>query len=100
MSTLSTAWSRGATTLGCWTTLNTAVVAESLALVGHDYVCLDQQHGIVNDDSLVASLVAVAAGGAAPLVRVAANEPSLISKALDSGAEGVIVPLVTDGAEA
>src|SRR5882757_10504894 len=100
MSTLITAWSEGATTVGSWTALNNAVVAERLALVGHDYVCLDQQHGIVNDDSLVASLIAVAAGGAAPLVRVAANEPSLISKALDSGAEGVIVPLVNDGAEA
>jgi 4-hydroxy-2-oxoheptanedioate aldolase len=96
MSTLITAWSEGATTLGSWTALNTPVVAESLALVGHDYVCLDQQHGIVNDDSLIA----VAAGGAAPLVRVAANEASLISKALDSGAEGVIVPLVNDGLDA
>jgi 4-hydroxy-2-oxoheptanedioate aldolase len=100
MSTLITAWSEGATTLGSWTALNTPVVAESLALVGHDYVCLDQQHGIDNDDSLVASLIAVAAGGAAPLVRVAANEPSLISKALDSGAQGVIVPLVNDGLDA
>src|SRR5882672_3149016 len=75
MSTLITAWSEGATTLGSWTALNTPVVAERLALVGHDYVCLDQQHGIVNDDSL-------------------------ISKALDSGAEGVIVPLVNDGLDA
>jgi 4-hydroxy-2-oxoheptanedioate aldolase len=100
MSTLITAWSEGATTLGSWTALNTPVVAESLALVGHDYVCLDQQHGIVDDGSLVASLIAVAAGGATPLVRVAANEPSLISKALDSGAEGVIVPLVNDGLDA
>jgi len=100
MSTLVTAWSEGATTLGSWTALNTPVIAERLALVGHDYVCLDQQHGIVNDASLVASLIAVAAGGAAPLVRVAANEPSLISKALDSGAEGVIVPLINDGADA
>src|SRR5882672_11988381 len=100
MSTLITAWSEGATSLGSWRALNSPVVAERLALVGHDYVCLDQQHGIVNDDSLVASLIAVAAGGAAPLVRVAANEPSVISKALDSGAEGVIVPLVNDGAEA
>jgi 4-hydroxy-2-oxoheptanedioate aldolase len=100
MSTLKTAWSEGATTLGSWTALNTPVVAERLALVGHDYVCLDQQHGIVCDASLVASLIAVAAGGAAPLVRVAANEPSLISKALDSGAEGVIVPLVDDAQDA
>jgi 4-hydroxy-2-oxoheptanedioate aldolase len=100
MNTLVQAWSEGATTLGAWTTLNSPVVAERLALVGHDYVCLDQQHGNADDANLVASLVAVAAGGAASLVRVAANEPSLISKALDYGAAGVIVPLVNDRRDA
>ncbi|WP_297550808.1 aldolase/citrate lyase family protein [Amycolatopsis sp.] len=80
--------------------VNTPVVAERLALVGHDYVCLDQQHGIVDDANLVASILAISAGGSAPLVRVAANEPSLISKALDCGAAGVIVPLVNDRRDA
>ena len=100
MSTLTTAWSEGATALGSWTTLNSPVLAESLALIGHDYVCLDQQHGVLEDATLVAALIAIASGEAAPLVRVAANEPSVISKALDAGAEGVIVPLVNDRQEA
>jgi 4-hydroxy-2-oxoheptanedioate aldolase len=100
MTSLVQAWSEGATTCGAWTMLNTPVLAERLALVGHDYVCLDQQHGIVDDASLVTSLMAIAAGGSAPLVRVAANEPSLISKALDCGAAGVIVPLVNDRRDA
>src|SRR5882757_1223258 len=100
MNTLVSAWSRGATTLGAWTTLNTPLVAESLALVGHDYVCVDQQHGISSDSSLVAGLMAIAAGGATSLVRVAANDPSMIGKALDSGADGVIIPSVNDRGEA
>jgi len=100
MNTLMCAWSEGVTTVGAWTTLNLPVVAESLALIGHDYVCLDQQHGVSDDSILVAGLIAVAAGGAAPLVRVPANEPSMISKALDCGAEGVIVPLVNDRRDA
>src|SRR5882757_7580058 len=100
MNTLVSAWSRGATTLGAWTTLNTPLVAESLALVGHDYVCVDQQHGISSDSSLVAGLMAIAAGGATSLVRVAANDPSMIGKALDSGADGVVIPSVSDRGEA
>jgi 4-hydroxy-2-oxoheptanedioate aldolase len=100
MTSLVQAWSEGATTCGAWTMVNTPVLAEQLALLGHDYVCLDQQHGIVDDANLVASLIAVSAGGSAPLVRVAANEPSLISKALDCGAAGVIVPLVNDRRDA
>jgi 4-hydroxy-2-oxoheptanedioate aldolase len=100
MTNLAQAWSAGATTCGAWTMLNTPVLAERLALVGYDYVTLDQQHGIVDDANLLACLMAVAAGGSAPLVRVAANEPSLISKALDCGAAGVIVPLVNDRRDA
>jgi 4-hydroxy-2-oxoheptanedioate aldolase len=100
MTNLVQAWSEGVTTCGAWTMLNTPVLAERLALLGHDYVCLDQQHGIVDDAGLVASVIAVSAGGSAPLVRVAANEPSLISKALDCGAAGVIVPSVDDRGDA
>jgi 4-hydroxy-2-oxoheptanedioate aldolase len=100
VNTLLAAWSEGITTLGTWTTLNSPVVAERLALVGHDYVCLDQQHGVTDDGSLVASLIAIAAGGAAPLVRVPANEPSMISKALDCGAAGVVIPSINDSRDA
>ena len=93
-------WAAGGTTLGAWTTLNTPVIAELLATIGHDYVCLDQQHGVADDVSLLGSLIAVAVGGAAPLVRVPANEPSMISKALDCGAAGVVIPLVNDRSDA
>jgi 4-hydroxy-2-oxoheptanedioate aldolase len=100
MNTLMRTWAAGGTTLGAWTTLNTPVIAELLATIGHDYVCLDRQHGVADDTGLLGSLIAVAAGGATPLVRVAANEPSMISKALDCGAAGVIIPLVNDRSDA
>jgi 2-keto-3-deoxy-L-rhamnonate aldolase RhmA len=37
---------------------------------------------------------------AAPLVRVAANQPHLICFALDAGARGIVVPMVNTSAEA
>jgi len=80
MSTLIAAWSEGATTVGSWTALNNPVVAERLALVGHDYVCLTSSTASSTTTAWFASLIAVAAGGAAPLVRVGANEPQPISK--------------------
>jgi 4-hydroxy-2-oxoheptanedioate aldolase len=100
MNSLMRAWAAGGTTLGAWTTLNTPVIAELLATIGHDYVCLDQQHGVAGDVSLLGSLIGVAAGGATPLVRVPANEPSMIGKALDCGAAGVVIPLVNDRGDA
>ncbi|MEA2312792.1 MAG: 4-hydroxy-2-oxoheptanedioate aldolase, partial [Solirubrobacteraceae bacterium] len=49
---------------------------------------------------MVGMLQAIGAGGSAPLVRVARNEPFAIGSALDLGAYGVIVPLVESAEEA
>jgi len=77
-----------------------SVGAEILAEAGADYVCADQQHGVIDYDSMVPMLQAIRAEGAAPITRALSNDPFLIMKALDAGALGVIVPLVNDAAEA
>lgn len=69
-------------------------VAETLAVSGFDYLYLDQQHSVGGLASPVEMLRATARTGTTPLVRVAANDPVLIGRALDAGAEGVIVPTV------
>jgi 4-hydroxy-2-oxoheptanedioate aldolase len=85
---------------GLWATIPSPLTAEALAASGPDYVVVDEQHGAVGPEAMAAMLVAIAARGAAPLVRVAANEPFAIGRALDLGAAGVIVPLVESAAEA
>jgi 4-hydroxy-2-oxoheptanedioate aldolase len=65
-----------------------------------DYVCVDQQHGIIDYDSMVPMFQAIRAEGATPITRVLSNDPFLIMKALDAGAWGVIVPLVNDAEDA
>ncbi len=74
--------------------------AELLTGAGVDYVCVDQQHGIIDYDSMVPMLQAIRAAGAAPITRVLSNNPFLIMKALDAGAWGVIVPMIDDAQEA
>ncbi|GAA2864341.1 hypothetical protein GCM10010472_22030 [Pseudonocardia halophobica] len=74
-------------------------VAETLAMAGFDYLYLDQQHSVGGLASPVEMLRATARTGTTALVRVAANDPVLIGRALDAGAEGVIVPNV-ESAEA
>ena len=61
---------------------------------------VDLQHGLIGQTDLDQVVPAIARGGAVPLARVATNEPALIGRALDSGALGVIVPLVETAAEA
>jgi 4-hydroxy-2-oxoheptanedioate aldolase len=87
--------------VGYWMTLDSPVLAERLAGIGYDYVVLDAQHGELDGRGQLAGLLAVdAAAGAAGLVRVEANHPTPIGRALDLGAAGVIVPLINSAADA
>ena len=87
--------------VGYWMTLASPGLAERLAGVGYDYVVLDAQHGELDGRAQAASLIAIdAASGASGLVRVEANHATPIGRALDSGAAGVIVPLINSAADA
>ena len=87
--------------LGYWSVLDCPVATEWLAYVGWDYLALDLQHGLIGYAGMLSGLTAVdAAGGPVGLVRVEANDPTPIGRALDAGAAGVIVPLVNDAAGA
>ncbi len=91
----------GEQVLGYWLMLDAPPATERLAAVGYDYVVLDAQHGLIEYRGLLAGLTAVdAAGEAVGLVRVESSAPATIGHALDAGAAGVIVPLVSSGAEA
>ena len=91
---------RGGPAIGLWASIPSALTAEAVALAGPDYVVADQQHGALEPATLMAMLQAIAGAGSVPLVRVAANDPFAIGQALDLGAAGVIVPMVSSGEEA
>jgi 4-hydroxy-2-oxoheptanedioate aldolase len=97
---LKRAWSEGRTAFGLWMTVPGSIGAEILAGAGVDYVCVDQQHGVIDYDSMVPMLQAIRAEGTTPITRVLSHDPFLIMKALDTGAWGVIVPMVDDADEA
>src|ERR671917_981204 len=94
------AWAESQTAFGLWMTVPGSIGAEILARTGVDYVCVDQQHGVIDYDSMVPMFQAIRAEGAAPITRVLSNDPFLIMKALDAGAWGVIVPLVNNAEDA
>lgn len=86
--------------VGGWLQLPGSATAELMGSVGFDFVCVDQQHGLVGDDALLPMLQALSATGTPAMVRVTQNEASAIGRALDRGAAGVIVPLVDSADEA
>ena len=85
--------------IGTLVSLPSPEIAEILAEVGFDWLFLDTEHGVYNAVEAQAMLQAVG-GRCAGVVRVPAADEVWIKKALDIGADGVIVPLVRTAEEA
>jgi 4-hydroxy-2-oxoheptanedioate aldolase len=93
-------WEENRAAYGLWLVVPGSFGAELMGRVGADYVCVDVQHGILGYDAMVPMFQAINAAGVAPIARVVQNDPGEMGKALDAGAWGVIVPLVSNAQEA
>jgi 4-hydroxy-2-oxoheptanedioate aldolase len=93
-------WLAGDSTFGGWIYFRDSFSVEVAARADVDWVCVDTQHGLARAGDVPSLLQAVAVTGKAGLVRVPWNEPGVIMNALDGGASGVIVPLVSSAADA
>ncbi|HEY2439244.1 MAG TPA: aldolase/citrate lyase family protein [Solirubrobacteraceae bacterium] len=85
---------------GGWCMVPSAFTAEVVSASGCDWLCIDTQHGLIDDAAMRVMVQAAAIRGTPVLVRVAWNEPAAIMRALDAGADGVIVPMVNSAEEA
>ncbi len=63
-----------------------------LGVAGADFVWVDGEHGPFGQETTHDLVRAIAMGGATPIVRVADYSYALVARALDSGAQGVILP--------
>jgi 4-hydroxy-2-oxoheptanedioate aldolase len=90
----------GPPAFGVWAAIPSSVTTEAAAASGADYVVIDEQHGAIGPEQMLAMIQGIDAAGAVPLVRVGRNDTWVIGHALDLGAAGVIVPMVDDAAGA
>ncbi|KAH7265837.1 hypothetical protein MRS44_008337 [Fusarium solani] len=97
---LKSSFLEGKQTFGAWQMLPGANVSRLLARSGVDWVLIDCEHGIIDDGAMHDAVPAVAALGVSPLVRLADMQGWMVKRALDSGAHGIIVPLVRTVEEA
>lgn len=75
-------------------------VAYILAAAGMDFLMLDTEHSSVGVESLQNIVRSTRAAGLVPLARVTDNQYPLISRILDMGTMGVMVPRVNSPEEA
>jgi 4-hydroxy-2-oxoheptanedioate aldolase len=80
--------------LGAWCAIASPLVAEALASVGFDYLALDRQHSMIDDETTLAMIQVIDRIGTPVFVRVPEGDAALVSHVLDAGATGVIVPMV------
>ena len=93
-------WREGKPAVGGFLSIPHCFSAEVMAHTGLDWLCIDMQHGCIDYSDTVPMLTAISTTAVTPFVRVPWNEPSMIMKVLDAGAYGVIVPMVSNRAEA
>lgn len=90
----------GGVCIGSWLSLGSLETAEMMTRLGFDWIAIDMEHTALGSSDLVNLIRVISMSGAAALVRVGANDPFLIKRALDAGAQGIIVPMVTTPEEA
>jgi 4-hydroxy-2-oxoheptanedioate aldolase len=86
--------------LCAWVTMNEPAVAEILAREAFDAVVLDMQHGAVDFDGAVRSILRVALAGKPTVARVPIGEFALASQLMDAGACGILAPMINSGEDA
>jgi 4-hydroxy-2-oxoheptanedioate aldolase len=90
----------GETLLGLVAKMPAPAVIETAGHAGFDFAMVDTEHGVADTGSLEHHLRAADSAGLAALVRVGANQPIDILRALDAGAAGIVVPHVNDPGDA
>ncbi len=87
---------RGGPIAGIWSVLPSAQAAGTIAAAGFDFAILDCEHGGFDFATLEAAITACETSGACPLVRAPGADAFFIQRALDLGADGIVVPQIPD----
>jgi len=91
---------RGEPSVGTWLTLPDPTAAQLMAVTGFEWLTVELEHTPVTFETAAQSFAIIAASGCVPLARIPLNTVENIKRVLDTGAWGVVVPMVNSRAEA
>jgi 4-hydroxy-2-oxoheptanedioate aldolase len=86
--------------IGLWLSLSSNYSAEVCAGSGFDWLLIDTEHSPNELDMVFGQLQAIAPYPSHPVVRVAWNDPVIVKRTLDVGAQTLLFPFVQDAEEA
>jgi len=85
--------------LAAWTSLGHPSITEIFARTGVDFIGIDIEHSTISQEQSQRIIAACQANGTCCLPRIASHNMEMIKRLLDSGADGIIVPMVSTTAE-
>lgn len=83
---------RDETVAGLWVTLESASITEMAVALGLDWVVVDAEHGHLDWKEILDHIRATVRSDTVALVRIAEQNAGLVKRALDIGADGVVIP--------
>jgi 2-dehydro-3-deoxyglucarate aldolase len=86
--------------IGSWLTIPHQAVIEILSTAGFEWLTIDMEHSPISIETIMNLIGHIQGNGMQALVRVSKNEEVPIKRVLDAGADGVIVPMIRNKAEA
>lgn len=87
---------KGELCLGTWLFMGLPIATESLASLGFDWLCIDMEHTAIGIEKTYDMFLAMERHGAAPFARLSEADPTQARRLLDSGAQGLFIPVVED----
>ncbi len=86
--------------IGIFSKTSDSNFVEATGIAGLDFIILDQEHGTVTSEKLLDHVRASKVSNTKAFVRVPYLNSNYIGKALDSGADGIMVPNISSKEEA
>lgn len=86
--------------VGTWLSLGNVFAARLMARVGFPWLTVDMEHSPIDWSDAALLFGAIADAGCVPLARVPRGDHDHIKRVLDSGAHGIVVPMVNTVEEA
>jgi 2-keto-3-deoxy-L-rhamnonate aldolase RhmA len=90
----------GEPSIGTWMSMAHPSIAEILSMAGYDWVVIETEHTAIDVSEVLRLIIAIEQRGCIPLVRLAWNDPIQAKAVLDSGAAGVLVPMINTKSDA
>ncbi len=86
--------------VGFWINLSDPALSQIAGIAGFDWVMIDTEHNPLTEAEVQGHIYALGGFNTSCIVRVRANRQEHIKWVLDSGASGIIIPALTDYADA